>query len=118
MRELTIREIKSVAGAASLPDQLAIGAGVGSVSYAALGQAFGLSAGRAVSAAAFGGLAGTGVVLAWNGGQWIGEQINQNTPVQSWIANGIESVTGWLSSGSEGGGRGPRSAGACLMADY
>ena len=38
-------------------------------------------------------VAGT-ALMAWEGGQMIGEALNEYTPVQKWIAKGVDKVTG------------------------
>lgn len=93
MRELFINELALVSGAADSPsftDGASVGAGIGGF----LGAAQGGGVAAAGTAATAGAAAGAGLGLAGVGGYKIGELINENTPIQEWIADALDKLDG------------------------
>lgn len=94
MREITLKEMTLVSGA---DGQAVVGGAT------AIGSAIGASSGPGIATAAdlaitgaragLGGVAGAGVgtaaVVGWEIGSWL----NDNTPIQEWIADGIDRLT-------------------------
>lgn len=94
MREITLKEMTLVSGAGSqevVAGSTAIGSAIGASSGSgiATAEALAITGGRA----ALGGVAGAGVGTAAVAGWEIGQWINENTPVQEWIADGIDKLT-------------------------
>lgn len=95
VREITVFEMNFVSGAVSAGDAAAVGAQLGGGVGAATGSgvatveamtATGLRAGLGAVA---GGAVATAGWLGWETGQWL----NENTPIQEWISNGIDAIT-------------------------
>ena len=95
MREITINEMSLVSGAASNQEIVAggsaIGAGVGASGGAGIAtkEAIAITAGRAGLGAVAGGAVTTAFLAGYGAGQWL----NENTPIQEWIADGIDKLT-------------------------
>ena len=73
------------------PGSTAIGSAIGASTGAGVGtaEAIAITGGRA----ALGGVAGAGVGTAAVAGWEIGQWLNENTPIQEWIADGIDKLT-------------------------
>ena len=104
MRDLTRAEASQVCGAGTIADAAAVGAALGGalgIGYAAAAGATGTAV---LGAAGIGaaGLSGYFVMgqAGWEAGHWL----NANTPIQSWISSGIDTLTG---GGGGSGGRFP-----------
>lgn len=92
MRELRIEEYDLVFGGAeaSVGDIMAFGTGMGSAFGAAFAGARGLGATAALTAAGLGGSLGAGFAGSALTGYKIGQVLNEYTPIQRWIADGLE----------------------------
>lgn len=55
-------------------------------------QLVGLKGASMINAGVFGGIAGGGLAAAFMGGTVIGNWLNSNTPIQSWIASAVGAV--------------------------
>ncbi|WP_423601240.1 hypothetical protein [Roseateles sp. MS654] len=103
MRDLFIEEYDFVAGGAdwSVGDTMAVGTGLGG------GVGLGMAAGRGLGGVAS--LTAAGLGAGWFGGVtaaalagWkAGQFLNENTPIQSWIAKGLEWVDQTVDGDSE-----------------
>lgn len=98
MRELCKSELSMVGGGGDVADAVTAGTAIG----AAAGVSFGASAGATgtaiVGAAAIGGATVGGLTAAAFGGYAAGSWLNDNTPIQSWISDGIDSVSSFFGS--------------------
>lgn len=103
MKELFLKDLELVYGGAdsngdvTLSNSYGAGAAGGATVHALLHQPP-TSNGLAVASAR-----GGAVSLAFYGGWKIGEALNEYTPIQSWLARGIDRVTGLDRSGSDYG---------------
>lgn len=103
MKEISIKDLELVYGGrdsnenVTLTNSYGAGAAGGATVHAMLHQPT-TSNGLAVASARGGALG-----LAFYSGWKIGEAINEYTPVQSWLARGIDRITGLDRSGSDYG---------------
>jgi len=97
MHDLSIIELNLVSGAGGLADT-ANAAQVGGALGGAAGISYGMSIGATGNAVlglgAAGAGAGAGLAVAGVGGYSIGQWLNNNTPIQSWIANMLPDPSG------------------------
>lgn len=105
MREITLNEMTLVSGAGGqdvVAGSTAIGSAIGASTGAGVGtaEAIAITGGRA----ALGGVAGAGVGTAAVAGWEIGQWLNENTPIQEWIADGIDKLTSEGNDYCEDGG--------------
>lgn len=100
MRELTDEEIFMVSGAVNTADAVVVGGALGAGVGLSLGASAGNTGAALLTQAGLGSMAGGAVVAAGALGWAAGNLINEHTPVQSWISNGIDRLGG---SGGAGG---------------
>lgn len=102
MRELTISELSLVSGGNVIQNLASTASEYGEAALlgAVISQAGKIPISGGMTAAQ-GGAAGIGVYGAWKIGTATGNWLNANTPIQDWIATGIDKVTGLDKAGIE-----------------
>lgn len=103
MRKLTQGEVLQVSGAGPIADAATVGAALGGAIGMSLASSAGATGTAVLGAAGLGAAAGGGIGASLQIGVQAGQWLNANTPIQSWIASGLDSLTG----GGGGGGRFP-----------
>jgi hypothetical protein len=104
MRELTQSELRQVGGASDLTDAVTLGGAIGGALGVGYASAAGATGSAVVGFAAIGAASFSGVIAVAGSSYAAGQWLNANTPLQSWISSGLDSLTG---GGGGGGGRFP-----------
>lgn len=94
MRELLIRELEVVGGGVYDADVVAIVGAVATGAGVTAAQWAGLTAAQQATAGAYFGIYGAALTTAFYGGLTAGNWLNQNTPIQTWIANALDYLNG------------------------
>lgn len=104
MRELSIYELNLVSGAKVLENLASSASTYGEAALvgAVISQAPKVPISMAMTAGQ-GAMAGVGVYAAARGGWAVGTWLNENTPIQDWLASGIDKITGLDKSGNDDG---------------
>ena len=106
MRTITFQEAKVISGGSqqcgsepdiSLGNLLAGSSAIGGALMLGGAQAAGLKGASLINAGAFGGIAGGGLAVSLMTGMAVGNLLNEYTPIQSWIADALDSINGFLS---------------------
>ncbi|MDH0864535.1 hypothetical protein [Mitsuaria sp. GD03876] len=100
MRELQVSEYEFVFGGADMSpgDLMGWASGIGGGIGLSRGATLGLGALEAVGLAGVGAATAGGLMAAGIGGWKLGQALNDHTPVQRWIAQGLE----WLDKTVDG----------------
>ncbi|WLF84193.1 hypothetical protein [Moraxella sp. ZY210820] len=95
MRELSIYELNLVSGAKVLENLASSASTYGEAALvgAVISQAPKVPISMTMTAGQ-GAMAGVGVYAAARGGWAVGTWLNENTPIQDWLATGIDKITG------------------------
>lgn len=104
MRELIGNEVLAVAGGGDIADAAAVGTATGATAGALYAASAGATGTTVLAAAGLGGALLGGYAVVGTSAYAVGGLLNEYTPIQSWIADGIDAVSSWWSgsSGSEG----------------
>lgn len=94
MRELTINELEIVSGGIYDDDVVAAVAAVAGGAGVGLAQWAGLTGAQQATVGGLFGLYGAALSTALYGGLTIGNWLNDNTPIQSWIQNALDEMSG------------------------
>jgi len=97
MRLISNEELQFIAGSDSgwteITQKLALAAGLGTAG----GVSMGISSAAATATTAevlavgtLGGVVAVGLTAAWIAGTYVGERLNENTPIQGWIADVLD----------------------------
>ncbi|MDO4427061.1 MAG: hypothetical protein Q4B88_02920 [Moraxella sp.] len=102
MRQLSIAELNLVSGGNVVQNLASTASEYGEAALfgAVISQAGKIPISRGMTATQ-GGAAGIGAYGSWKAGTAIGNWLNNNTPIQDWIATGIDKVTGLDKAGVE-----------------
>ncbi|WP_296216688.1 hypothetical protein [Pseudomonas sp. UBA2684] len=93
MRELMIRELEFVGGGVYDADVVAVVGAVASGAGVGVAQWAGLTAAQQATAGGYFGIYGAALTTAFYGGLTVGNWLNKNTPIQTWITNALDSLS-------------------------
>ncbi len=94
MRELSVLDMELVSGGMSYGDAVALGAAIGGGIGLSVAAQLGVSAEMGLALTGIGASALGAVTAAGVVGWAFGNALNENTPIQSWITNIINSMSG------------------------
>ena len=94
MRDLSIVELGLIAGAGDVADAATVGGALGGAAGVSYGMSVGASGSGVLGLGGIGAAAGAGLAVAAVGGFAIGNWLNENTPIQSWISNLLPDPSG------------------------
>lgn len=94
MRTLSILEMELVSGAGDVSDAATVGGAVGGAAGVSHGLAVRATGNAVLGLAGIGAAAGAGLGVAFAGGYAAGEWLNENTPIQGWIADMLPDPSG------------------------